>query len=118
MPQWSWSETFAGQPEMLRYVKGAADAMDVQRSYRFNTKLVAALCDDDSGHWNVSLDDGTRLTLPDPTAEAEQKWTESVHAEFARTLMAQTNAWWIRTTVKPDATTVRRTLVCIGGGPQ
>jgi hypothetical protein len=30
--------------------------------------------------------------------------------------MADTNAWWIKTSVKPDGTVVKRTLVYIGGG--
>jgi cyclohexanone monooxygenase len=32
--------------------------------------------------------------------------------------MADTNAWWIRTSVKPDGTVVRRTLVYVGGAPE
>jgi len=58
------------------------------------------------------------LRLSEPTSEAEEAWTEAVYADFARTLMADTNAWWIRTSVKPDGTVVKRTLVYVGGGPE
>jgi len=58
------------------------------------------------------------LRLSEPTTEAEEAWTEAVYADFARTLMADTNAWWIRTSVKPDGTVVKRTLVYVGGGPE
>src|SRR3546814_1724237 len=37
MSDWSWSERFAGQSEMLRYVRHAADRMDVRRHYSFST---------------------------------------------------------------------------------
>lgn len=58
------------------------------------------------------------LTLSEPEQAAEDEWTESIYREFERTLMADTNAWWIKTSVKPDGTTVKRTLVYVGGGPQ
>lgn len=58
------------------------------------------------------------LTLSQPTQAAEDEWTESIYREFERTLMADTNAWWIKTSVKPDGTVVKRTLVYVGGGPQ
>lgn len=63
LPDWKWSETFAGQPEMFRYVKAAADAMDVRKHYRFSTRVEAAHFDDDTGLWNVTLDDGGTLTV-------------------------------------------------------
>ncbi|CAN5158249.1 NAD(P)/FAD-dependent oxidoreductase [soil metagenome] len=58
------------------------------------------------------------LTYSQPTQAAEDKWTNAVYADFARTLMADTNAWWIKVTHKPDGTIVRRTLVYVGGGPE
>lgn len=58
------------------------------------------------------------LTLSEPSQAAEEEWTESIYQNFARTLMADTNAWWIKTSVKPDGTVVRRTLVYVGGGPE
>jgi cyclohexanone monooxygenase len=58
------------------------------------------------------------LVLSEPNEAAEEAWTASIYNEFARTLMADTNAWWIKTTVKPDGTVVRRTLVYVGGGPE
>jgi len=57
------------------------------------------------------------LTYSEPDQAAEDRWTEAVYADFARTLMADTNAWWIRVTHKPDGSVVRRTLVYVGGGP-
>lgn len=58
IPDWTWSERFASQPEMLRYANHAADKMDVRRLFRFRTKVVAATFLDDSNMWKVELDDG------------------------------------------------------------
>lgn len=58
------------------------------------------------------------LVRSEPEKAAEEAWTEAIYKEFARTLMADTNAWWIKTSVKPDGTVVRRTLVYVGGGPE
>jgi cation diffusion facilitator CzcD-associated flavoprotein CzcO len=58
------------------------------------------------------------LTVSEPSLAAENEWTEAIYVEFARTLMANTNAWWVKTSTKPDGTVVRRTLVYVGGGPE
>lgn len=57
------------------------------------------------------------LTCSEPLQAAEDRWTQAVYADFARTLMADTNAWWIKVTHKPDGSVVKRTLVYVGGGP-
>lgn len=58
IPDWNWSERFAGQAEMLRYVNAAADAMDVRRHYRFGTKVLSAHFLDDVKRWEITLDSG------------------------------------------------------------
>lgn len=58
------------------------------------------------------------FTYSEPTQAAENQWTEEVYTDFARTLLAEANAWWVRTTTKPDGSVVRRTLVHVGGGPE
>jgi len=62
IPEWEWSENFAGQPEMLRYANRAADAMDVRKHYTFNTKVTAAIYDDANNLWEITLDSGTSHT--------------------------------------------------------
>lgn len=58
------------------------------------------------------------FALSEPDQAAEDTWTASIYADFARTLMADTNAWWIKTSVKPDGSVVKRALVYVGGGPE
>jgi cation diffusion facilitator CzcD-associated flavoprotein CzcO len=62
IPEWNWSENFAGQPEMLRYANYAADKMDVRRHYRFNTTVEAANYVDSDDLWKVTLNGGEVLT--------------------------------------------------------
>jgi|SRR5271170_156457 len=59
-----------------------------------------------------------KLASCEPTKEAQQTWTDEVYRDFARTLMAAADAWWVKTTVKPDGTVVRRALTYVGGGPE
>ncbi len=61
IPEWRWSERFAGQPEMLRYAKYAADKMDVRRSFQFNTRVTKAYYNEATELWDLTLDDGSRV---------------------------------------------------------
>jgi (2,2,3-trimethyl-5-oxocyclopent-3-enyl)acetyl-CoA 1,5-monooxygenase len=61
LPEWQWSERFAGQPELLRYVRAAADRMDVRRHYRFGTRVRSAHHDEAANRWRVTLDDGAAI---------------------------------------------------------
>jgi cyclohexanone monooxygenase len=58
------------------------------------------------------------LSYSEPTQAAEDKWTDAIYAEFARTLMADVNAWWVKETKRPDGSIVKRALVYVGGGPE
>lgn len=61
IPEWQWSERFAGQPELLRYARYAADKMGVRPNYRFNTRVLSARYDEDENLWRLELDDGGRI---------------------------------------------------------
>lgn len=58
------------------------------------------------------------LTCAEPTEKAQDMWTEEVYRDFARTLLAEANAWWVKIIEKPDGTIERRSLVHVGGGPE
>lgn len=62
IPEWRWSERFAGQPEMLRYAKYAADKMDIRRNFQFNTRVTKAYYNDATELWDLELDDQSRTT--------------------------------------------------------
>ncbi len=56
--EWDWSERYAAQPEIERYLNHVADRFDLRRHYRFATRVVAARFDEDRSRWQVALDDG------------------------------------------------------------
>ncbi|MDD9991109.1 MAG: NAD(P)/FAD-dependent oxidoreductase, partial [Rhodospirillales bacterium] len=60
--EWEWTERYATQPEILRYLDHVADRFDLRRDIRFDTRVTAATFDEAAGHWTVETDDGARVT--------------------------------------------------------
>ena len=60
--EWRWSERFAAQPEILRYLEHVADRLDLRRDIRFGTTVTEAVFDEAKGCWRIATDDGSRLT--------------------------------------------------------
>ena len=56
--EWRWSERYATQPEILRYVNHVADRFDLRRDIRFNTQVTHAGFDESAGAWDVLTDRG------------------------------------------------------------
>ncbi|MGW0188830.1 flavin-containing monooxygenase [Streptomyces sp. NPDC003362] len=56
--EWTWSERFAPQAEILRYINHVADRFDLRRHFRFNTKVIAADWLPDEHLWELTLDSG------------------------------------------------------------
>ncbi len=59
--EWQWSEKYATQPEILRYIQHVADRYDLRRDIRFNTRVGGAHWDEAARRWRVSTDDGSTL---------------------------------------------------------
>src|SRR5690606_32509950 len=60
--EWAWKEKFAGQPEILAYLRHVADRFDLRRSYRFGVSVVSAIYDARAKRWSVTVDDGSICT--------------------------------------------------------
>ncbi|MFJ4686715.1 flavin-containing monooxygenase [Streptomyces sp. NPDC088789] len=60
--EWQWTERYAGQPEILRYLEHVADRFDLRRDIRLNTRVTAAHYDEAAGGWRIRTHDGTTLT--------------------------------------------------------
>jgi len=56
--EWEWTEHFAGQPEIERYLNHVVDRFDLRRHMRFGAAVTAALYDEASGSWTVTVADG------------------------------------------------------------
>lgn len=62
LQEWTWTERFAAQPEILSYLKHVADRFDLYKDIRFGTRVVAAEYADATGRWLVRTDDGEQVT--------------------------------------------------------
>ncbi|KQS03660.1 cyclohexanone monooxygenase [Sphingomonas sp. Leaf357] len=56
--EWNWTERFATQPEILRYIRHVADRLDLRRDIRFSTRVAAATWNEDQRRWQVTTDAG------------------------------------------------------------
>jgi cation diffusion facilitator CzcD-associated flavoprotein CzcO len=61
LDEWDWSEHFAAQPEILRYLQFVADKIDVRKDIDFRTRVTAATYDEASNSWNVTTENGRQL---------------------------------------------------------
>src|SRR6202165_3853120 len=61
LEEWDWSEHFAGQPETLRYLNLVADKFDLRRDMLFRSRVAAAIFDENTRSWNVTLADDSRF---------------------------------------------------------
>jgi cation diffusion facilitator CzcD-associated flavoprotein CzcO/acetyl esterase/lipase len=59
--EWKWSEKFATQPEILRYLCHVADKHDLRRNIRFVTRVESATWDGDASRWCLRTDRGDEL---------------------------------------------------------
>ena len=60
--EWQWSEKYATQPEILRYLDHVATKFDLRSGIDFNTRVSAAKWDDDADRWLVTTDDGSTVS--------------------------------------------------------
>jgi len=60
--EWNWTEKYATQSEILRYLNWAADKLDLRRDITFNTRVVSAVLDEDTLRWTVTTDTGEVVT--------------------------------------------------------
>jgi len=60
--EWQWSEKYATQPEILRYLQHVAAKHDLRRDIVFATRVESASWDDDSAQWLIRTDKGDEVT--------------------------------------------------------
>jgi cyclohexanone monooxygenase len=56
--EWRWSERYATQPEILRYINHVADRFDLRKDIRFGTRMQGARYDEAAARWTVRSEDG------------------------------------------------------------
>lgn len=56
--EWTWTEKYSAQPEILKYAEHVADRFDLRRDITFETRVTRALYDEDTARWMVHTDQG------------------------------------------------------------
>jgi len=56
--EWRWSERYATQPEILRYINHVADRFDLRKDICFKTRMVGARYDEVAARWTIRSEDG------------------------------------------------------------
>ena len=74
---WTWSERYASQPELLAYIKHVAERFDLRRDISLETRVAAAEFDQSNDYWTVATQgagaaaDGATTMV---TARAPDPW--------------------------------------------
>lgn len=55
---WTWTERYAAQPEILRYLRHVADRFDLRRDIQTGTRVASLRYDEPGSRWLVSTDAG------------------------------------------------------------
>jgi cyclohexanone monooxygenase len=56
--EWRWSERYATQPEILRYINHVADRFDLRKDICFKTRMASAKYDEVAARWTIRSEDG------------------------------------------------------------
>ncbi len=60
--EWHWTDRYATQPEILRYIDHVADRFDLRRDIQLETRVVSAVYDEGAARWVVETDRGDRVS--------------------------------------------------------
>jgi len=60
--EWSWSEKYSPQPEILAYANHIADRFDLRRDIVFDTRVTKAAFDEAERRWRIETDRGDEVT--------------------------------------------------------
>ncbi|TDU32614.1 cyclohexanone monooxygenase [Panacagrimonas perspica] len=58
--EWAWSERYATQPEILRYIEHVVERFDLRRNIRFDSNVISADYSARSRRWNITIEGGKR----------------------------------------------------------
>ena len=60
--EWTWSEKFSPQPEILKYLNHVADRFDLRRSIKFNARVSSAVWSEATRRWTVTTEAGDEVS--------------------------------------------------------
>jgi len=56
--EWAWTERYATQPEILRYINHVADRFELRQDIQFKTRVSASVFNEATNRWTIQTDDG------------------------------------------------------------
>ena len=56
--EWTWSEKYSPQPEILKYANHVADRFKLREDICFNTRIKSSIYDEDQTQWEIITDQG------------------------------------------------------------
>src|SRR4051794_3130873 len=59
--EWTWTERYPAQPEILRYLNFVADRLDLRRDASFETRVESLTYDEDADHWVAVTNHGDQV---------------------------------------------------------
>ena len=60
--EWSWTERYSTQAELLKYCNHVADRFALRPNMQFDTRVTAAHYDDATHRWNITTNQGDRVS--------------------------------------------------------
>jgi len=60
--EWDWTERYARQPEILKYLNHVADRFDMRKDIQFNTRVKSAVFNEATNRWTVTTENGGSMT--------------------------------------------------------
>jgi cyclohexanone monooxygenase len=60
--EWTWTERYATQPEILSYLEHVADRFDLRRDIQFDTRIASAHFDEAAGRWALETEGGEAVS--------------------------------------------------------
>ena len=60
--EWNWTEKYATQAEILRYLNWVADKLDLRRDITLDARVVSAVLDETTLRWTIATDSGRKLS--------------------------------------------------------
>lgn len=59
--EWEWTERYATQPEILKYIEHVATRYDLRRDIVLETRVTSAIFDERRARWTIATDKGDRV---------------------------------------------------------
>ena len=60
--EWHWTERYASQPEILKYINHVADRFDLRRDITLATRVTSAVFDEATSRWEIRTDGGEQVS--------------------------------------------------------